>query len=476
MRGGKMMKKMLPSILTLAGVTLLFASVSVADVPAPPVNQTIGIDDVSLGDLSEADCRICHDSAIPERHHMLYGQPIPPGSVVPFPDTDGDGVPDDVYSCLSCHPEDNTGGIISFIVVRDCTVCHTTSPHHTTPAAQAGDCVSCHGDIVDNMDDGHYIPVYAPSLVTPSPSGGAGLPLNSRGNGAGACDYCHDDDGLTTPVILTNEELHHNTGLDIDPTQCLWCHQDTTPPTDEFDIRTCEGCHGPDSLHNIQADSPNPDNIGTLVVGSEDAGYGHVGRDAGAGDSDCWGCHGFSMGSASGAGPGVPSITTSDTALLVAGTGVQVTLTGSAFTSILGTTQYSSDVLLTAADGSGTTLTPDSITEGSLTVTIPGTTEPGNYTLRAVKDGEASNPAAIIIKPQVVITEIECSKCLGTMTITGSGFSEKPDGTDEDLYVIEGEGSRLLKVISWTDTEIKVHDARCRGDVTVNALFGSDIQ
>jgi hypothetical protein len=80
---------------------------------------------------------------------------------------------------------------------------------------------------------------------------------------------------------------------------------------------------------------------------------------------------------------------------------------------------------------------------------------------------------AISIKPEVVITEIDCSKCLGSMTITGSGFAEKPDGTDEDLYVIEGDGGRLLKVISWTDTEIKVLDARCRGDVTVNAIFGS---
>jgi hypothetical protein len=109
-----------------------------------------------------------------------------------------------------------------------------------------------------------------------------------------------------------------------------------------------------------------------------------------------------------------------------------------------------------------------------LTVTIPGTTAPGNYTLQAVKDVlAASNPVPLSIKPEVLITEIDCSKCLGTMTITGSGFTEKPDGTDEDLYVIEGEGGRLLQVISWTDTEIKVVDTRCRGDVTVNTIFGS---
>jgi hypothetical protein len=297
------------------------------------------------------------------------------------------------------------------------------------------------------------------------------LPLNSRGNGAGACDYCHDNDGLQEPVILTNEELHHNTGFGDDNTKCDWCHDTSAPPDEK--IRTCEGCHGPESLHNIQADSPAPANIGDIIVGGEDAGYGHIGRDAGPGDSDCWGCHGFSMASASSAGPGIPSISTADTAVVIAGIDAQVTLTGSAFTSILVNTSYTSDVLLTALDGSGTILTPDAITAGDLTVTIPGTTEPGNYTLQAVKDGEASNPVPLSIIPAVVITEIDCSKCLGTMTITGAGFSEKPEGTDEDLYVIEGDGGRLLKVISWTETEIKVLDARCRGDVTVNTLFGS---
>jgi hypothetical protein len=72
----------------------------------------------------------------------------------------------------------------------------------------------------------------------------------------------------------------------------LWCHELSS--TGDYKIRDCERCHGPDSLHNIQVDSTNADNIGTIVIGGEDAGYGHVGRDAGPGDSDCWGCHGFS--------------------------------------------------------------------------------------------------------------------------------------------------------------------------------------
>ncbi len=173
----------------IAGLSWCVTSTGWADVPAPPVNQTIGMPDVLSGELTEADCRTCHASGLPDRHHLLESQPIPPGSLVPYPDADGNGVPDTTYGCLNCHDE-------SFTPVRDCTVCHTSSAHHRTPAAANGDCVSCHGDIVDNVNDGHYIPTYQPSEVTPSSSCGDGLPLNSRGKGAGACDYCHDDDGL----------------------------------------------------------------------------------------------------------------------------------------------------------------------------------------------------------------------------------------------------------------------------------------
>ena len=82
----------------LAMATACMASLivrpSLADVPAPPVNQTIGMLDVVTGAMCEMDCRACHDSGISNRHHTLYGQPIPPGSVVPHPDGDSDGRPD----------------------------------------------------------------------------------------------------------------------------------------------------------------------------------------------------------------------------------------------------------------------------------------------------------------------------------------------------------------------------------------------
>ena len=60
---------------------------------------------------------------------------------------------------------------------------------------------------------------------------------------------------------------------------------------------------------------------------------------------------------------------------------------------------------------------------------------------------------------------------MGTMTITGSGFSENVDGTDE--YISVKEDGRPADIISWTDTLIELSGARCRGTVEVNALFGS---
>lgn len=73
----------------------------------------------------EDDCRACHDSGVPDRHHLLYGQFIVQDSVVPYPDANGDGLPEATYGCLNCHGSD-------FAVVRDCVACHA-SPIGTVP-------------------------------------------------------------------------------------------------------------------------------------------------------------------------------------------------------------------------------------------------------------------------------------------------------------------------------------------------------
>jgi hypothetical protein len=248
-------------------------------------------------------------------------------------------------------------------------------------------------------------------------------------------------------------------------------------------IRICEGCHGFESLHNIQADSPDPDNIGTIVVGGEQAGYGHVGRDAGPGDSDCWGCHGFglaSVASAPGTGPVVPYITNTDISVVTVGTDTAVTLTGKVFINTVmgGATELTSNVELTASDGFTTTLTPDSVTESEIVVTLPGSLIAGNYHLRAVKgltesNPIVSNPIVISVKPAAVIRDMDCNRKNGVRTITGSGFGDKPEGTDPYINV-EVNGASV-EILSWTDTQIKASVSSCsnKHTVTVNALFGS---
>jgi hypothetical protein len=359
------------------------------------------------------------------------------------------------------------------------------SVHHLNTAAQTGECVVCHGDIVDDIGDGHAIPTYAPSLVTPVPSGGIGEPENSLGTGAGGCNYCHDagDDNSTGDVIavVNNLDAHHNTGVFLSPTgvvnqdACLWCH-----PITGNAMRTCEGCHGYESLHNIQVDSDtgcvyDPSNPAAcnIVVGGEAAGYGHVGRDNGAGDSDCWGCHGnYIPGAvAAGSGPVVPYISSVDVTDVTGGIDTPITLKGTAFTNMIFDFQWVSDVQLTAADGSSVILTPDSISENSLTVTIPGTTPVGKHSVQAVKgDLAKSNPVAITVKPDVKITGIECTDT--TLVITGTGFGDTPpDGAE--VYLNAKVGGMTAEIISWTDTEIVAAVPFCSDAVTVNALFGS---
>jgi PKD repeat protein len=449
--------------------------------PAPPVNQSIGMVDQTTGTMVEADCRACHTAPPPpERHHNLYGQTIPPGSVVPEPDADGDTVPDTNYTCLNCHLQDGDG---NFRVERDCVVCHTSNAHHGTADATGGTCTTCHGDIVDDMTDGHYVPSYDPSLVTPIRSGGTGLPLNHNGHGTGGCDYCHNDDGLPTPIIDTNRNLHHGTGLDVG--NCTWCHDTGTGPSgadDGWQMRICEGCHGPQSLHNVQADSSNAGNIGSIVVGGEDAGYGHVGRDAGPGDSDCWGCHGFAI--ASDGGPDtsalVPTVYGCEPSTITAGTDATVLVVGSAFTNTTGNNEYRSDVVLTAADGSTLTLTPDAIDAGAMEFTIPGDTPPGGYRLRAIKIDDSGNPVAsspvnLSIRPQVLITDASFKD--SAVTITGRGFGGYAEGSGTSVTGTIKVGNRNVSVegtiISWSDTMIVAGFDSRPIDVTVHSVFGS---
>jgi hypothetical protein len=567
------------NIILFATIFILVSALpGITDVPAPPVNQIIGIPDTVFNNLTEADCRFCHEDPNivggpnnSDRHHLLYGIPLNEGfcsayndiiwgrnicttasdcnanicsiagtpcvgdldcpvgqtcgedcvgeSIAPFPPA-----ADGTYECTTCHPI-LVNGQIDVIAVRDCLFCHVqinneASVHHFTAEAQSKNCQYCHGSLVNNIGDGHIIPEYTPSLVTPSPSFGSGFPYNSEGNGAGACDYCHSTGtgqpgavqpgyvfdpaftGVFGPVeVYRSSETHHSTGLGLfDNSQCLWCHNIDDPSSDP--IRRCQGCHGFESLHNIAVDSDDPDQMFTPAGDpqEENPGWSHVGN-----NDDCWGCHGFSssgavssvsqessfgtssysstavtnltMSTVSGMGPLVPYINSASTTVVNAGTATAISLSGISFTNFTHNMEWIATVVLTSDDGIETELPPDFVSENSLTVTIPETMGLGNYHLRAVKGDKKSNPFVISVKPDVIITEVDCNRRTNTLTITGSGFGKRPEGSDSHINVeIKGKPTQI---ISWTDNEIKANVRKCKklkkSAVTVNALFGTAV-
>ena len=169
---------------------MLAINISNAAVPPPPVNQNQGIPDHAFYSMTEPLCRACHNqnpppgipveaTFLPDRHHAKLGLPIPPKTDIQFPDGDNDGVPDTNYTCTNCHevtfdPEQN---VFVLSDLSDCMQCHVYSAegsvHHRSDKAINLDCKACHGGFVNNHStsganpDGHYIPRYSPSSVTP---------------------------------------------------------------------------------------------------------------------------------------------------------------------------------------------------------------------------------------------------------------------------------------------------------------------
>ncbi len=436
-------------------------------VPPPPANQFIGMVDSLFQNPIEAECRACHDSGLPDRHHLLYGMIIPDPTSAPF------GTPGSPYGCSSCHAEDISSGSIVFRVERDCLACHLYIPeyrlgsvHHVTDAAAERHCSNCHGSVVQDFDDDHYIPDYDISDITPDPD-------CKTWDGpicvSGGCTVCHAEDLTAVPVINANNDLHHSVRI-----SCLTCHQM------HGNIRDCESCHGPDSLHNIQADSDNPANIGIIIPGQEDLGWGHIGN-----SWDCFGCHEsfngasvsgnsgmFSASSTPQTGATIPYMYGMNTFSVTAGKDTVLHINGSGFINETGGVTYLSDVVV--ENGVDTlTLERASITVNSIEVTVPSTLPVGLYDIRIRKDDKLSNKDIVAVIPEVRITDVSCNRKKGVLTVSGSGFGEKPVGTG--AYINMQIDGQTADIISWADTLIKAPVSGCRGDatVTVNALMGS---
>lgn len=461
-----MLKKILCTLAMPAALTFAYAVSALADVPPPPVNQNIGIPDGVFNNLVEANCRACHEDTtvvnpgtIPNRHHLLVGETIPDPTAAPT------GTPGASYECLSCHQMvwDPATFSYSFVSFRDCLLCHEqvagqASVHHLTAKALADDCKACHGPI-DNPGDGHYIPTYAPSLVTPQVHTGTGT------NGEGGCAFCHDAglDSASGIDVYNNADTHHSTGL-VYLDKCTLCHD--VHAADDARIRQCENCHGVNSLHNIQVDS----DANGIDPGTEASYYGHIGN-----QEDCWGCHGFTASaSAPYSGPVIPDISGVSAATVTAGFDTQLTISGAAFTNIVqgptGPIEITSTISLTAADGSETVLTPDSITEVTIVVTVPATLATGNYALTAVKGPSVSNSVNLAVMPEVKITSASCSN--GVVSITGKGFSQYVNASGSGTSVYLTDAVANCTVISWTDTTIDAQCGECDPAINVDSVYG----
>jgi PKD repeat protein len=521
----RIMKNTTLFVLAIAFAMVLgMAAVSSAEVPPWPVNQFAYIPDGVFNNLDEQGCRACHEDPnvafnganIPNRHHNLVANSAATincdytaAVFADCPTADGKQ-----YECLDCHNQvwNPATSSYDFDTFRNCLFCHhqqdgQASVHHLTEAAQTSNCKKCHAPIDNpwawedaNSVGRHYIPTYSVSRVTPDKALGTGTddPVTPTGHaGRGGCAFCHGplmnptppplnmltDTSTGIPIdVYSNGATHHSTGVTTGPFDpltpaetrptCLMCHNILDSPY--INIRGCEQCHSVKSLHNIQVDSPNAANVGTIVPGAEDSYWGHIGA-----NTDCNGCHlnGAASTAAPYSGPVIPDVSALSTYTATAGADTAVTVTGSAFTNTVfgptGPIVVASNVVLTALDGSQVTLTPSAVTESSMDVILPATLAAGNYELRAVKGPSASGPIVVAVVPTVMIDSAICSN--GIVTISGSGFSQYVDANNSGTGVrIVGGG--MCSVNSWTGTEIEADCNICSGTVEVSSVFGTASQ
>lgn len=496
----KIKRKILIPILAVAYLLVLLA---VADIPPPPVNQNFGVYDTTLMNpadptgqtpiYTEAMCRGCHNSTsspivvggVPTRHHNL----VATGAINPNTNA--------LFACTDCHP--STPGTGNGILLdRNCLDCHNgtafwadsigahvgnfTRPHHNTTHAQARNCKFCHGASVDDYNDGHYVPSYPESEITPSA-------LYKAFNGTsgrlwGGCLACHaENTSRTPPVFFTHtnpsevggkfssppvadgrNNVHHNEILNITGgstigDQCLWCHVNIV---NVLDVRGCETCHSVRAIHNTQVDFAN---TSTLI------GYGHIGsnnpQDVKNNSFDCKGCHAwYDAGDVNPfAGAIIPDVQSATPTVFTPNTPTVITLTGTNFVQANSTTVVNIDDTINLA--------PDTISNSQITVTV--NLAAGNHYIKVVKTDAIENvPKPSDIKPltvvsKVTITSAKLSK--GVITISGSEFGTKP-ATKAQQYVSINHVGKVYysdNIVSWNNTQIKVKKtstpAAVKGDI-----------
>ena len=432
---------------------IALAAIAMAIIPPPPANQAIGIYDTSVNQLAEDNCRNCHNSTylggVPTRHHNL--------------------VPSGEYGCVACHPVVNGPNGYSVLIDRNCIACHNGSafyanpsliagrPHHNTSQAQVRNCEACHGGFVDSYNDGHYVPTYNVSIVTPDTS--YKIFNATSGRYWGGCEACHQGNASSNPGILSNVDSHHNEIFGV--TQgysCTWCHiaQGTA-----LDIRRCEDCHSVATIHNIQYNYSGTNG---------QQGYGHIGA-----NWDCNGCHAFwDAGEVPPfGGPIVIDASSFTPSVLNANQATVVTIAGDNFVQ---------DTYTTTVNVDGNSITPTSVTNSQIVVTVPALVA-GVHQIQVVKtgatDSTTSKLSALTAVSPVTITSAKLKS--GVITIAGTGFGTKPTLNANQYVTIQKSDGRIFysdTITSWSTTQIKAKKttspAAAVGDtVTVTTPTGS---
>jgi hypothetical protein len=481
MKGVQRMK-MKTAIAAVATVLALGATAALwAAVPPPPVNQNLFIYDTSISTFTVPVCLGCHTSPVQTdptlinvpletRHHALL-------SKIPTPSCNNITGTVPATLATGCHMLTiGPAGTSTIADPTDCISCHGTgSPHHTTTFVQNQDCKHCHGAAVDNPNDGHVIPTSPINStvtgMTPDPVGRTVVNPAGGTEIVQGCAACHQASLTATPKIYDNQTLHHGTGIGQGAPgtfgQCTWCHN--TSAGTNSNIRGCENCHGINSLHSIQFDSPNAANRGTIVPGAEDLGYGHVGN-----NYDCVGCHNSWTGASTGSDTTatVPAISNLTQSIFTAGQEATLTINGNGFinTDTLNTTTYTPVVEL-VNNGITTTLTPSTPSVSQITVILPATLPVGNYEVRVDKSGTISNKVNLTVAPAVAVKAAVLSG--QTLTISGTGFGSAPVGAYKSKLTVT-VGGVPATVISWSDSRIIASSPNfaAKQSVSVNTLYG----
>jgi hypothetical protein len=450
--------------MSVIALLLLAEGLAFALIPHTPANQDIGTYDTLSSNLTEATCRGCHASGVPDTHHNL--------------------VATRKYQCVNCHPIiTNPDGSQTIAMVGDCMKCHkatfnnmtTRKPHHETQNAQDGHCSSCHGNIVDDYDDGHYIPMYNISLATPATKY---REINSTtGKKLGGCESCHEQDKTLSPRVYSNKKTHHKLGIvsgfnPLNISKCATCHDLQNGQYESGSIRYCERCHAIKSLHNIQYNYTGTN--GQL-------GYGHIGA-----KGDCNGCHALYMAAEAvlGTAPGtdviVPVINSISKSKVTEGMKTKLIIRGSNLVTTVDGVTHSSVVVLTD-EINPITLTPTAINSTDIVVTVPELIK-GDYGVYALKNGSVkSNRRPLVVVPRVVISS--AVNVDNKVTISGTEFGHQYDPLYNNWINVtisyDKKGTvayRSARITNWSDTliNIKSADAIAGDIVTVNSIYGTN--